>query len=223
LAVLAAGIIVSLTANNAAVYIFTIAAMNTVNITVGGIKPSNLLKTFAAPTGFLLLACLTTAVDRAGITAASLTASVTILLRALAVLSCVFFFVLNTPITDISFALVKLRTPPLLLELTELTYRFIFVLSGAAASIRLAQTARLGYVNRQTSLRSTAILASAVFLKALRRSERISRALESRGGNGTIATASQPYESGRQILLIGAAVLAGQLLIWVLFSFVFKT
>lgn len=56
-----------------------------------------------------------------------------------------YFLALNTPVTDVTMALERMHVPHLLVELMELIYRFIFVLTETASRIRLAQESRLGY------------------------------------------------------------------------------
>lgn len=86
--------------------------------------------------------------------------------------------------------------PHLMVELMELIYRFIFVLTETASRIRLAQESRLGYQLRR-SLSSLGTLASMVFLRAWRKADRVYTALESRGYSGSLVTLSGDYARGR--------------------------
>ncbi len=62
-----------------------------------------------------------------------------------------------------------------MVELMELIYRFIFVLTETASRIRLAQESRLGYVGAAALPVVPGTLASMVFLRAWRKADRVSR------------------------------------------------
>ena len=122
-----------------------------------------------------------------------------------------YFLALNTPVTDLTMCLGRLHVPRLLVELMELIYRFIFVLSETAGSIRTAQASRLGYQGLRRSLSSLGTMASLVFLRAWRRADRIYAALESRGYAGSLTTLPGDYAPGRGLYPLALAVAAGQL------------
>ena len=124
-----------------------------------------------------------------------------------------YFLALNTPVTDLTMCLGRLHVPRLLVELMELIYRFIFVLSDTAASIRTAQASRLGYRGVGRSLNSLGLLASQVFLRAWKRADRLYAALESRGYTGSLNTLPGDYAPGRGLYPLALAVAAGQLAI----------
>ena len=60
-------------------------------------------------------------------------------------ISCLYFLTLTTPITVILSVLRKLKVPSLLVDLIELTYRFIFIFLDTALAIHQSQASRLGY------------------------------------------------------------------------------
>ncbi|MFQ9918368.1 MAG: cobalt ECF transporter T component CbiQ [Flavonifractor plautii] len=141
--------------------------------------------------------------------------------RAMAVLQghwgrsgAMYFLALNTPMTDVTMALERLHVPHLMVELMELIYRFIFVLTETASRIRLAQESRLGYQGLRRSLSSLGTLASMVFLRAWRKADRVYTALESRGYSGSLVTLSGDYARGAWLYPLTAAVAAVQLAAW---------
>ncbi len=151
---------------------------------------------------------------RWGVTAQSLALAGQVLCRAMGAAACLFFLALNTPLCDVTAALGRLHVPRLLVELMELIYRFLFVLTGEAGRIHTAQSARLGYATWRRGMTSLGELLSVLFLRALRRGERVYAALESRGYTGSLSTVAGEYQRGRWVyaLLGGTAVL--QLLVW---------
>ena len=115
---------------------------------------------------------------------------------------------------DVTMALERLHVPHLMVELMELIYRFIFVLTETASRIRLAQESRLGYQGLRRSLSSLGTLASMVFLRAWRKADRVYTALESRGYSGSLVTLSGDYARGAWLYPLTAAVAAVQLAAW---------
>ena len=168
---------------------------------LGGLSPRVFLRFLCVPMAFLAIGC------------------VTILINgypqgALGAVGAMYFLALNTPVTDVTMALERMHVPHLLVELMELIYRFIFVLTETASRIRLAQESRLGYQGVRRSLSSLGTLASMVFLRAWRKADRVYTALESRGYSGSLVTLSGDYARGAWLYPLTAAVAAVQLAAW---------
>lgn len=209
----------------------TAVLMAALTIVLGGTSPRVLLRAFRAPLAFLVLGCLTVALDHRpvgsdmlaavtiggslwGVSAHSLLWAAGIFCRALGVVASVYFLSFTTPMTDLCLALERLHVPRLFVELMELTYRFLFVLSGEAARIRVAQASRLGYVNPRRGLESVGTLAALVFLQAWKRGERVYAALESRGYEGRLATLPVTYRRGLALYAVAAGVAAVQVAVF---------
>lgn len=222
------GITICITANDILVSLFTVVIMCVISAWKGGLSPGVFLRLMRLPFGFLLLACLTVAVGRYtlnqpavwgvtignwvyGVTVASLVQGLHIFCKSLGVLACVYFYVLNTPMTDLSWALRKLRVPALFIELMELIYRFIFVFMDTMRRIRTAQASRLGYQNLSAAYHSTGTLGAMVFLRAYKKSDKIYAALESRGYTGTLSVLEEGYGGTREMVLLGGMTAVGQL------------
>lgn len=153
------------------------------------------LDAFALPVGSLYLTG-----SREGVFQA-----VQLILTALACMSALFFLSFNTPMTDILAVLESCRLPRLLIELMMLTYRFIFLLLENASSMLLSQNARLGNKDLRTSLKSRGLLASMLFIRAMRQAGSLYDAMESRCYDGQIRVLRehQPPRRG-EILCIAA-------------------
>lgn len=134
---------------------------------------------------------------------------------ALSSVTCLYFLSLNTVMTDILDALRKLHFPALLTELMLLVYRFIFVLFQTASAITVSQQARLGNRDFKTRVRSFGAMGSALFILALKRSNMLYDAMESRcyDGNIRVLTRMQPARAG-EIEVIAAIELI-LVLVWI--------
>lgn len=77
----------------------------------------------------------------------------------------------------------------------------------------MAQEARLGYRDFKGSMQALGTLLSTVFVRSLRRGDRVFSALESRGYTGVLITLPGQYASGRWLYGLTAAIAVCQLLI----------
>ncbi|MDK2806033.1 MAG: cobalt/nickel transport system permease protein [Thermoanaerobacterium sp.] len=128
-----------------------------------------------------------------GITPKGISTAVTLFFRTLAVVSCLYFLVLTTPVVDIIDILKKLKIPSLFLELLQLTYRLIFVLFDTTGEVYTSQNSRLGYATLENSYRSLGLLISSLFIKSYKDSENLYVALEARCYNGELKVISKDY------------------------------
>lgn len=184
----------------AAVVIFLVNGILTVG--KGGIPLSRYLKLLQIPAAFLLVgtAAIIGNISREPMDAfaipigewyltcsrAGLWQAVTIGTTAFAAVSCLYFLSLNTTMTDILGVLRKLHVPALFVELMMLIYRFLFLLMETASAVMTAQECRLGGRDFRTRVRSFGEMGTAVFIRALRRSDAMYNAMESRCYDGTI-------------------------------------
>ena len=191
----------------------TLLMMGALTVLWGGVRPRVFLRFLRIPLAFVMLGCVTVMIESYpadtavlfgvsvgssvwGVTADSLFRGIGIVSKSMGVIASMYFLTLNTPMTDVTFALHQLHIPQLMIELMDLIYRFIFVLSDTAGQIRTAQHSRLGYVGFRRSMHSAGTLASMVFLRAWNKGDKIYSALESRGYTGTLLTLSEGYEKG---------------------------
>ena len=221
--------VICLLCNGICTGIGTLLMMGTLTILWGGVCPRVFLRFLRIPLAFLILGCVTVMVESYpmdtavlfgvsvgssiwGVTTDSLFRGVCIVSKSMGVIASMYFLTLNTPMTDVTFALRRLHIPQLMIELMDLIYRFIFVLSDTASQIRTAQHSRLGYVGFRRSMNSVGTLASMVFLRAWNKGDKIFSALESRGYTGTLLTLSEGYEKGTVCYGIAGIVAVLQLI-----------
>lgn len=225
-----AALLICVLADSVAVGVFTLAALSVLNLTLGGQRAGDLLRFLRVPLAFLVIGCLTIVLRpigqaealwafrllgrwRWGVTADNLRLGILVCCKAMGAVSAMYFLSMNTPMTDLTAALERLKLPRLFVELVELIYRFIFLLTDTAASIHTAQQSRLGYQGFRRSVRSMGELLSSVLVRSLHRGNRVFSALESRGYTGCLTTLPGQYVPGRWLYGLAFATAACQLLI----------
>jgi len=192
-----------------------------INVVLGKIKPLKYLGLLMIPLGFLVLGTLTVVFRPAppegallsfsvfgacfSATRDSLIAGAALILRSLGAVSCMYFIALNTLISDISAALLSFRFPKLFVALTELVYRYIFVVLDELTRVKTAQESRLGYVSLKTGMNSMGRLFGSLFIRCMVRSDNMYNALASRGFDGGIPMLAGAYKSSGAVWLSGAA------------------
>jgi cobalt/nickel transport system permease protein len=126
----------------------------------------------------------------------------TILTRALAALSCLYFIMLTVPFAELLQALRKFGFPQLLTELLLLMYRFIFVLLNTASELWTAQQARFGYRTFNSGMKSLALLIGQLFQRTIQNYRQMSLSIESRGFNGEFRVwYPERYKSSKRYLI----------------------
>lgn len=230
--------VVCLCCGTAAVGLLTLLLMGGLTILWGGQKVQTFGRFMKIPLAFLAVGSLTIVVGAYppgtallagipvgdmlwGVDRSALGMAASLFCRALGVVASMYFLALTTPVVDLTQGLRRLHVPPLLVELMELIYRFIFTLTDGADRIRVAQKSRLGYGSARRTIDDVGTLASMVFLRAWRQGDRVYAALESRGYTGTLATLDRDYESGKPCLWAAAGVCAAQLGVFALERWLF--
>jgi len=104
-----------------------------------------------------------------------------LLSRAFSALSCTYFLILTTPFNQLNKVLIKHKIPILLIELTMLTYRFIFILLEEIRGIYITQELRFGYDNLKNSYKSLGLLIRTLFFRIDKRYRDMIVSLESKG------------------------------------------
>jgi len=192
-----------------------ILSLGWLTVKKGGISVRRYIKLMRLPAVFLLLSTLAilfniskTPLDAVPAGSYYITGSweslifgFRLILSALSAVSCLYFLSLSTPVTDLIGILKKLGCPALLIELFMLIYRFIFVLLSEATAIRISQEARLSNRNFKTSVHAFGGMASALFMKAMKRSGRLFDAMESRCYNGNMRVLLEDYPPKRKEII----------------------
>ncbi len=108
----------------------------------------------------------------------SINTSMHILFRAMSCLTCVYFIMLTIPFSQLLIIFKKLHVPSIILELSMLIYRFIFIFMEEGADIRKSQELRFGYINLKTSYKSFGLLGNLLYKRMMIRYEEMCISLD---------------------------------------------
>ncbi|MDR2708275.1 MAG: cobalt ECF transporter T component CbiQ [Nitrososphaerota archaeon] len=128
--------------------------------------------------------------------------SVNTFFRVAGALSCLFFLVLTTSITDLCVLLRRIRIPQAMVEMSMLIYRYIFLFLEISAKMSLAQKLRLKRSGWLSSIRSLAMLTGSLFIRTLDQGERTLVAMNARGYDGEMHILDD-FPSARKTALVG--------------------
>lgn len=139
--------------------------------------------------GFILLGCLPLLFSQVseglwgwGITSNSIQTALTVALRATAAFGAVRLLLVLIPIYELCRGLRSVGVPTLLVELIELSYRYIYLLLSSAEQIRLSQLQRMGYTgNLAARYADASLLVSRSFVLAHSSANQLYDGLLSRG------------------------------------------
>lgn len=176
------------------------------------------LRLLTVPVAFLLPALAVVLVFTGGgetiasvwvlsITEVGLSTAIDTGLRSVASLSVLAFLVLTTPVPELFAALRRLRLPAFVVEMSLLVYRGIQVLLEEADRLRSAAGARLGFVDRTASVRTTKLVAGSLLVRSIDRAERVEDAMQARCYAGRMPTAEYRNRGyGYAALVIGLLI-----------------
>lgn len=109
-----------------------------------------------------------------------------LVLKAMGSVSAMYMLVLSTPANEVVGVLQRLHIPKLMIELMNMTYRFIFVIMDAQHYMKQAAQSRLGFWNFQTSCRSFGSIAGNLFVISLKKANSYYNALIARCYEGEL-------------------------------------
>ena len=126
-----------------------------------------------------------------GVSNESIISSTHLFFRALSCLTCIYFIMLTTPFNQLIFVFKKLHLPDIVLEISMLMYRFIFIFMEEVADIRKSQELRFGYVNLKNGYNSFGLLVNMLFKRMMIRYDEMSIALDMKLYDGTFYIVEQ--------------------------------
>ena len=198
------------------------AAMALLTCAVGGTPAGYYLRLLKIPALFILAGALAIVVQVSGgptgalsigrgslwlsVTAVSQAQGLTLILKAVGSVSCLYMLSLSTPMGQIIDALRRARIPSVVAELMYLIYRYIFVLLETQADMQDAAASRLGYNGVKTSLKTALACSTNLLFVSFRRSADCFSAMESRCYDGEIRFLdTSPRTRPREIVVAAAS------------------
>ena len=125
-----------------------------------------------------MIASINIAGRYAGITYRGIRTAINTAFRAVSALSCVYFLMLTTPFGQIIFVMKKARIPDIIIELSMLIYRFIFIFIDESAEIYKSQELKFGYMGLKNGYNSFGMLVSILYKRIMKRYDEMSIALD---------------------------------------------
>jgi cobalt/nickel transport system permease protein len=133
--------------------------------------------------------------------AEALALGVSVAARALAVVSLALVILTSAPINESLKAAHALRMPGVLIQLFALTYRYVFLVAGELARVRIVLRAR-GYRNRASleSYRTIAHVTGTMLVRTHDRGERVAQAMRCRGFDGCYRSLTDFHTGPAEVL-----------------------
>ena len=133
-----------------------------------------------------------------GVTVSGFNLGFLVFARMMGGFACLAFLGLTTPLPEIFSVLEKFQFPDVLLEITMLMYRYVFVSINEALNMYHAQQTRLGYSGFKKSYKSMGMLLANIFIRTWIIGEKSFVSMRSRCYDGTISTMDE-YDNIRSI------------------------
>ncbi len=185
-----------------------------------GVPPGDWLRLNAAPLGFALTGAAALAVEWGDggvhLAADHGVRAALVVLRTAAGASCLLLLAATTPTPDLLRGSRRVGLPAEIAEVALLTWRFLFLLLDAAAAIRAAQEARLGWQGWRRSLRSLGLLVAMLLPRAMERARRLEIGLAARGFNGSLPMLSpvRPVSPAFLVAALGGEAMVAGVSLW---------
>ncbi len=127
-----------------------------------------------------------------------------LVLKAMGAVSAMYFLALSTPAHELTGVLKKAHVPRIIVELMDMIYRFIFILTEVQGRMKTAAMSRLGYTDFKTSCYSFGQTGGNLFLLSLKKANACYDAMISRCYEGELPF----WEEEKQLKIWQVALLA---------------
>ena len=139
-----------------------------------------------------------------------------LLMRSIAAISCLAFIGWTTPLMELTPLFQWLGVPTVLIDLSLMIYRFLFVTATTLAEMTRAQSWRLGRGDLRSRMRALSMLASGLFVRCVQRARRLENGIESRGYTGKLWVLAPRHAASAGVMagiiaLQAALLIAGRL------------
>lgn len=131
-----------------------------------------------APDQQALLVSLPFFGNHLGVSTVTLKMAEKLFFRSFSCLTCTYFYALSVPFMQILQVMKACHLPAVLIEVTLLMYRFIFIFLDEVSVLRKSQELRFGYHGLKNSYRSLGLMLQLLFQQTFTRCQRMTVALE---------------------------------------------
>lgn len=177
-------IIILLNSKSIISHIFSIVAETLILTCYGNINLKMIFKKMRLPILYAVLSVLplflSVSFTPFSVSIQSSRESLIILFRILSTVYWLVFLGINVKLSELSELFLKMHVPLFLIEIMELTVRFIQMVSETAAEMVISMQSRNGFVGFSRTLKSIGIIVSNLFIKSYFRVKEVSLAMESR-------------------------------------------
>lgn len=190
---------ISLIVDNIYVQTGIIIGVLTLLIPVAGISPKIILRVYKIPLGFILISVIVMMIGFSGdesifhynlkigniylgITKPGYANAIKTLFRTFSAISSTLFIALTTPLNQQIKGFKLIRIPEVVIQQMVLIYRFVSVFFNEMHEMEDAISLRTGYKNRRLWLKSSAVLASLLFMRIMNSFDDWKNAMELRMG-----------------------------------------
>lgn len=217
--------IFSISTNSIIIPITITIAMLWLTVFKGEIDLEYYFKLLLLPMGFAVLSCISIAFNVSSkpigdinievfslyiiLTKSSIYKVTLIMTKALGAISCMYMMSLSTPSHEIIGVLHKIKVPPIVTELMNIIYRYIFILMDVQSRMHTSAKSRLGYCDMKTSYYSFSSIAANLLIISFKKASMYFDALEARCYDGELKflTEEKPLQIKHLVIAIIFVVL----------------
>ena len=228
-------LIMCIAMNSLYVSLFILVTMGYLTVVRGRIPLHQYISTLTIPIVFVVVGSLTIALNFARTpigeiniplgfcyiytSRADLFCMFNLMAKAMAAVSALFMMTLSTPSGEIISVLRKVHVPKLFVELMNMIYRYIFVITETYRKMHDSAESRLGYVDYRTSLKSFSGTASNLLVVSLKKANAYYDALVSRGYDGELRFLEREKKMDSEQTTLGIVYIACVALLFIVQRF----
>lgn len=188
--------------DNPWISITVIFTMGLMNLLANRVALHAYLELMKIPIAFLILGCVAIAVGISGkplgdynfslhwfyiyFTKSGIRQALELFLKAMGAVSAMYLMALSTPASELISVLRKAHVPKIIVELMNMIYRFIFILTDVQSRMKTSAVSRLGYVDFKTSCYSFGQIGGNLFIISLKKANAYYDAMISRCYDGEL-------------------------------------
>lgn len=217
--------LLSISTNSIIIPIIITISMLWLTVFKGGIDLEYYFKLLLVPIGFLVLSCIAIGFNLSRkpigdynikilifyitLTKYGIHHVALIAVKALGSISCMYMMCLSTPSHEVIGVLNKMKVSPILTELMNITYRYIFILMDVQNRMHISAKSRLGYCDMKTSYYSFSSIAANLLIISFKKASMYFDALEARCYDGELKflTEEKPLQIKHLLIAIIFVVL----------------